>query len=176
VRDQIERMEAIVKVVTSRYSNLVDIPYSELVQEGYAAAANGMTRWRKTQGKAAMIAWGWIYVLSRCKELASKYSSGPEIVSYEEHENKETFNATDLYIEEYFADTDEGESADPNDSQNKQNAFMFLKSALTNGYDDIVQRFEESISSQEIANREHLTRQRIDQLNRKVEKFYSLTA
>lgn len=176
MKDQIERMEAIVKVVTARYKGCIPMPYDELLQEGYAAAAIGMTRWRKSQGKAAMIAWGWIYVLSRCKELASKCSSGPEIVSYEEHKNTETFNATELYIDEYFADTDEGEGADPNDSQNKQNAFMFLKSALTNGYDDIVQRFEESISSQEIANREHLTRQRIDQLNRKVEKFYSLTA
>ncbi|MBN2251640.1 MAG: hypothetical protein JW724_06175, partial [Candidatus Altiarchaeota archaeon] len=64
----------------------------------------------------------------------------------------------------------------PDDSQIKQDAFMFLKTSLSNGYGDIVQRFEESLSAQDIAKRERLTRQRIDQLSRKVEKLYSLTA
>ena len=165
----------ITKAITKRYENTVDMPYEELLQEGFAAALQGVQRWRKNQGRAAMIAWSWIYVLAKCKELSTSKHSGPEITSYEDRQDTENINATDLYIYSHFADkTAEVDNESGNDAifgnnQGKEAAFAFLKSALSNGYSDLTQKSDTATSLHQIAAREHVTIQRINQLNRKIE-------
>lgn len=166
----ISRISIIVKTITKRYENSVDMPYEDLLQEGYIAAMNGVNRWHKEQSSAAIIAWAWIYILSRCKELSTSRYAQPEITSYEEHMDTNDINATDLYTNKYFigeADT----KIISEISQQKKGAFLLLKKSLSNGYSDIAQRFEDSISPGSIADKEHLTIQRINQLNKKIEDY-----
>jgi DNA-directed RNA polymerase specialized sigma subunit len=162
-----------VKVLTKRYANLVDISYEDLLQEGYLAAMNGIRRWQKYEGQAAITAWAWIYVVSRYKELSVSGYSDTRVVSYEDIEKEGNINATDLYINKYFTDETEKGSEDlTNNNQNKQAAFMFLNAALTDGYGDIIQVSKDMVSSHEIASKRRVTTQRINQLNRKIENLY----
>ena len=163
-----KRVEILIKALAGRYKN-INMPYDDLLQEGRLAAINAIPRWQKSNGNAKAIAWAWVYIWSRYRELSSAKCSEPEI-SFEERQNTENFNATDLYLNKYFTDdisekNDVPGSTDPE----KENAFSFLKNALSNGSGDIIRAIDKKVSKHEAAHKETVTVQRINQLHKKME-------
>lgn len=171
-----EKVEILIKALAKRYQN-IDMPVEDLMQEGRIAAFRAIPQWQKSNGNAKAIAWAWVYIWARYRELSSSKQSQPE-VSYEDRQDQENINATDLYLDRYFANdaddtTEEGDISHV-DIETKKSMFSFLKSALSNGYSDLAQKSDKTISRRQIAAREHVTVQRINQLTRKIENHLNI--
>ena len=75
----LRQIEPIIKSKIRKYRPYIkNYEWEDLMQEGYLAALKAANRWKIDTDKAGLIAWTWIHIDSKFKELSMK-SNGREV-------------------------------------------------------------------------------------------------
>ena len=157
----LKQIEPIIKSKIRKYRPYIkNYEWEDLMQEGYLAALKAASCWKIDYDKAGLIAWTWIHIDSKFKELSMK-SNGRE-VSFEDL----TFEITQEHVHLVWG---QSESSPEQDEAHEKIVQMLIKSIPKFG-NYLEHALDEGLTGISVANYLGLTKQRISQLKKEAHK------
>ena len=160
----LKQIEPIIKSKIRKYRPYIkNYEWEDLMQEGYLAALKAANRWKIDTDKAGLIAWTWIHIDSKFKELSMK-SNGREV--YFEELNFE------ITQEDVHLVWGQSQSSPEQDEAREKIVELLIKSIPK--FECFLERaLDENLTGTAVAKKLGLTKQRISQLKNEVVRTIS---
>ncbi len=164
----IKQIEPIIKSKIRKYRPYIkNFDFEDLMQEGYLAALVAANRWKTQPNKAGLIAWTWIHIESKFKELSMK--SNDKEVSMEDLD-------IEISQEQVHAVWGQSSNVMEQDQDEAQEKIARMLIRFMPKYEEFLERVvDENLTNISAAKDMGLTKQRISQLRKEVQYNFSAT-
>lgn len=159
----IKQIEPIIKSKIKKYRPYIkNFDFEDLMQEGYLAALIAANRWKIHPDKAGLIAWTWIHIESKFKELSMK--SNDKEVSIEDLE-------IEISQEQVSVSLDQNLGQGDYDERYEYMIKMLIK--FMPKHEEFLERIiDENLTNISAAKDMGLTKQRISQLHKEIRSTF----